>query len=48
MSTDKVDEITWMYDQDEDRFTCGICKTVVKPEDCKGCPIYGWAFCPDD
>ena len=47
MTTDKVDEIIQMYDQDEDSFTCGICKIVVKPEDCKGCPIYGQAFCPD-
>lgn len=45
MSTDKVNEITWMYDQDEDHFTCGICKTVVKSEDCEGCPIYGQGFC---
>lgn len=47
MTENQVDEITRMYDQDEDRFTCRICKTVVNPSDCQGCPIYGQSFSDD-
>lgn len=47
MTTDKIDEIIQVYDQDEDRFTCRVCKVAVNPEDCKGCPIYGQSFSDD-
>lgn len=47
MTTDKIDEIIQVYDQDEDRFTCSLCKTIVKPEDCHGCPIYLQSFSDD-
>lgn len=47
MKQESIDKIIEIYDRDEDHFTCGICKTVVKSEDCEGCPIYGQGFCSD-
>lgn len=48
MTTEEKNDIERLYNENEETFTCTFCKLTVYPKDCEGCPIYGWAFCPDD
>lgn len=46
MTTEEQNRVNELWENS--RATCTKCKQEVNPSDCKGCPVYGWSFSPDD